>query len=371
MPNWPFCALLSLENEPAQFLLVYVPATCFLSLIRACGKEEASVYSDSTFGAEELFPPTRLLFFLIKMQGGWRMITQWAVRHQLPSPHVQACRECCWKTLFGFGHRRSVPHICFGTRRRHSSSFFFSFWNDGTLQHERDGQAQPQNSITLEERLISSFHHAWEESGGSEATHVIRWILCGRVQGSHCAHMGYRWVKGIKTSILCFSGPFPVGPLLYALWIKWRCHRCTTVNCISQETIIEVEVRWDQGLTGTALIDLQDPLLRIRGRPGVVFIYYSELHGSFLSLCVACSVFGPVWLRARPRLRPHLDAIPPLKPMPKYPSRYSLAGRVQMRLKMKEGWNCKTELPFLFSSSSFTSWNMVSVSRWLELVGPI
>lgn len=78
-------------------------------------------------------------------------------------------------------------------------------------------------------------------------------------------------------------------------------------------------------LIRTALIDLQDPPLRIRGRPGVVFIYCSELHGSSLSLSFACSVFRPGWPWARPRLRPHLDAIPPLKPMPKYPFRYSSA----------------------------------------------
>lgn len=104
------------------------------------------------------------------------------------------------KHFFGFGHWCSVPHICFGTRRRHSSSVFFFppfFWNDGTRQHERDGQAQPLESITLEERLISdpaSTTHGENGGGGNpflEAVHVICRILWDRLQGSHCAHMGY------------------------------------------------------------------------------------------------------------------------------------------------------------------------------------
>lgn len=88
----------------------------------------------------------------------------------------------------------------------------------------------------------------------------------------------------------------------------------------------DVDWSWcalESGLIGTAFIDLQDPPSRIRGRPRVVFIYYSELRGSFLSFSFACSVFRPGWPRARPRLRPHLDTIAPLKLMLNYPSRYS------------------------------------------------
>lgn len=55
----------------------------------------------------------------------------------------------------------------------------------------------------------------------------------------------------------------------------------------------EIDWSWcapESGLIGTALIDLKDLPSRIRGRPRVVFIYYSELHGSFFVplVCLFC-----------------------------------------------------------------------------------
>lgn len=77
--------------------------------------------------------------------------------------------------------------------------------------------------------------------------------------------------------------------------------------------MIEVEVCRDQGLIGTASIDRQRPPLRIRGRPGVVFIYCSELHRCFFVplVCLFCVPGCLVDREPDPRLRPHLDAIPP------------------------------------------------------------
>lgn len=238
------------------------------------------------------------------------------------------------KHFFGFGHRCSVPHICFGTRRRHSSSVFCFFspcflkwWNPATWAW-RPSAATGIHYTGGEADLRPGFHHAWTEWGGGNHFQRLCMSSAGSSGTDSKAPIVHIWdIVRWKESKLNF--------VLHRT-LSWRSRAPLTANQVAVPLVHDSKLYltgdgdWTWSAPGsdlirTAFIDLQDPPLRIRGRPGVVFIYCSELHGSSLSLSFACSVFRPGWPWARPRLRPHLDAIPPLKPMPKYPSRYSSA----------------------------------------------
>lgn len=99
------------------------------------------------------------------------------------------------------------------------------FWNDGTRQHERDGQAQPQESITLEERLISDPASTTHGQNGGVGT-IFRGCAChppdplGPTPRLPLCTYGILLGERNQNSILCFTGPFPGGPGLRSLRIK-------------------------------------------------------------------------------------------------------------------------------------------------------
>lgn len=204
---------------------------------------------------------------------------------------------------------------------------FLKWWNPATWAW-RPSAATGIHCTGREADLRLGFHYAWREWEEQGLGGRLRMSSSGSSGTDSKAPIVHIWdIVRWKESKLNF--------VLHRT-LSWRSGTPLTANQVAVPLVHDSKLyltgdgdwTWSapgSGLIRTALIDLQDPPLRIGVAPGLCLFTAPSFMVPLCPYRLPVLYSGPGWPWARPRLGPHLDAIPPLKLMPKYPSRYSSA----------------------------------------------